>query len=156
LLAHARSRPNITVRFGWQVDSFDDDNNGVRIEAEAVGDGAQKGARERWRAQYLVGCDGGRSFVRRSLALRYHGFAELGEPHYGGRMIATHVRAPTLYKEHLAQRHGWQYWTVNADARMTLISLRGDQEFLVFSKGRDDSETPPTDEAMARHITRAI
>ena len=29
------------------------------------------GTREIWRAQYLAGCDGGRSFVRRSLALRY-------------------------------------------------------------------------------------
>ncbi len=155
LLAHARTRPNITVRFGWHVDKFDDDNDGVTIEAEAA-TGEAKSRREIWRAQYLVGCDGGRSFVRRSLALRYHGFAKLDAPHYGGRMIATHMRAPTLYKQHLAGRHGWQYWTVNADARMTLISLRGDEEFLVFSKGRDDSDAPPSDAAMAKHITRAI
>ncbi|HTS40744.1 MAG TPA: FAD-dependent monooxygenase [Xanthobacteraceae bacterium] len=155
LLAHARTRPNITVRFGWQVDKFDDDDKGVTLEAEAVA-GSAKGARETWRAQYLVGCDGGRSFVRRSLALRYHGFAKLDAPHYGGRMIATHMRAPTLYRDHLKHRHGWQYWTVNADARMTLISLRGDEEFLVFSKARDDADAPPSDEAMARHITRAI
>jgi 2-polyprenyl-6-methoxyphenol hydroxylase-like FAD-dependent oxidoreductase len=159
LLAHARTRPNITVRFGFQACAFTDDDAGVTVEAEAVaGDakGARETSRETWRAQYLVGCDGGRSFVRRSLALRYHGFAKLDAPHYGGRMVATHLRAPTLYKDHLADKHGWQYWTVNADARMTLISLRGDEEFLVFSKARDDADAPPDDAAMAKHIQRAI
>src|ERR1700681_4859299 len=45
LLAHARTRKNITVRFGWQADKFDDDNDGVTIEAEAVTD-ANKVVRE--------------------------------------------------------------------------------------------------------------
>ena len=109
LLAEARRRPNITVRFGWQADKLDDDADGVTVEAVPTGDGA----RETWRAQYLVGCDGGRSFVRRFLALRYHGLAKLDSPHYGGRMNATYLKAPTLYRDHLAHRAGWQYWTVN-------------------------------------------
>jgi 2-polyprenyl-6-methoxyphenol hydroxylase-like FAD-dependent oxidoreductase len=155
LLAHARTRPNIAVRFGWQVDKFDDDEQGVTVEAEAVA-GAAKGAREKWRAQYLVGCDGGRSFVRRSLALRYHGFAKLDAPHYGGRMIATHMRAPTLYRDYLKNRHGWQYWVVNPDVRATIIALRGDEEFLVFSKGRDDQDAPPSDAEMAQLVRRAV
>ncbi len=155
LLAHARTRENINVRFGWQVDKFDDDDKGVTLEAEAVGDDARKGARETWRAQYLVGCDGGRSFVRRSLALRYHGFAKLDAPHYGGRMIATHMRAPTLYRDHLAHWHGWQYWVVNPEVRATIISLRGDEEFLVFSKAKDD-EAVPSDEAIANMVRRGV
>jgi len=64
LLAHARTRPNINVRFGWQVIKFNDDQDGVTIEAEAA-DGSR---REHWRAQYLVGCDGGRSVVRAAAA----------------------------------------------------------------------------------------
>jgi 2-polyprenyl-6-methoxyphenol hydroxylase-like FAD-dependent oxidoreductase len=154
LLAHARTRKNITVRFGWQVDKFEDDDEGVTVEAEAVA-GASKDAREKWRAQYLVGCDGGRSFVRRSLALRYHGFAKLDAPHYGGRMIATHMRAPTLYKEHLARRHGWQYWVVNPEVRATIISLRGDEEFLIFSKAPDGEETPD-DARLSDLVRRAV
>ncbi len=152
LLAEARKSPNIEVRFGWQVEKFDDDQDGVTVEAlSTAGD-----AREIWRAQYLVGCDGGRSFVRHSLALRYHGFAKLDAPHYGGRMIATHMRAPTLYREHLARRHGWQYWVVNHDVRATIISLAGDEEFLIFSKARDDSDAPPDDAALTHMIRRAI
>jgi 2-polyprenyl-6-methoxyphenol hydroxylase-like FAD-dependent oxidoreductase len=154
LLAHARTRKNITVRFGWQADKFDDDEQGVTVEAEAIA-GENKGARETWRAQYLVGCDGGRSFVRRSLALRYHGFAKLDAPHYGGRMIATHMRAPTLYKDHLARRHGWQYWVVNPEVRATIISLRGDEEFLIFSKAAD-AEAVPDDARLSNMVRRAV
>ena len=151
LLEEARRRPNITVRFGWQGDKFEDDADGVTVEAQAIGGGA----RESWRAQYLIGCDGGRSFVRRSLALRYHGFAKLDSALYGGRMNATYLKAPTLYRDHLAHRPGWQYWTVNPEVRATIISLKSDEEFLVFSKGADDG-APPTDQEMAQMVRRAV
>jgi 2-polyprenyl-6-methoxyphenol hydroxylase-like FAD-dependent oxidoreductase len=151
LLAHARTRPNITVRFGWSVVGFQEDDDGVTVEAEQ----AAGGARETWRAQYLVGCDGGRSFVRRSLALKYQGFASLDSPHYGGRQNATYFRAPTLYRDHLAHRPGWNYWMVNPKGRCTIISLNDVQEFLAFSKGADDG-APPTDADMVGVIRRAV
>jgi 2-polyprenyl-6-methoxyphenol hydroxylase-like FAD-dependent oxidoreductase len=152
LLDQARASKNIDVRFGWHMTRFEDDNNGVTVEAEPAGGGP----RETWQAQYLVGCDGGRSFVRRSLAFRYHGFAKLDVPHYGGRMVATHMRAPTLYRDHLKHRHGWQYWVVNPEIRATIISLAGDEEFLVFSKAAEDSDVPPDDAAISTMIRRAI
>lgn len=152
LLEYARSRPNISVRFGWTVQSFEDDASGVTVRAESA-DGK---ASETWRAQYLVGADGGRSSVRRSLALRYHGFAKLDTPYYGGRMIATHMRAPTLYRDHLARHHGWQYWVVNPEVRATIITLSGDEEFLVFSKANDEDGAPPTDAAMTEMVHKAI
>jgi 2-polyprenyl-6-methoxyphenol hydroxylase-like FAD-dependent oxidoreductase len=149
LFEHACTRPNITIRFGWQVDKFDEDADGVTVEATSGGQ------RETWRAQYLAGCDGGRSFVRRSLALRYHGFASLDSPQYGGRQNATYFRAPTLYRDHLAHRPGWNYWVVNPQGRCTIISLNDQEEFLAFSKASDDGR-PPTDEGMARVILRAV
>jgi 2-polyprenyl-6-methoxyphenol hydroxylase-like FAD-dependent oxidoreductase len=149
LLEHARTRPNITIRFGWSVTGFQEDNDGVTVEAESAG------AHETWRAQYLAGCDGGRSFVRRSLALRYNGFASLDSPYYGGRQNATYFRAPTLYRDHLAQRPGWNYWIVNPKGRCTIISLNDDEEFLAFSKAPDDG-AEPTDEDAARTIVRSV
>ena len=125
--------------------SFQEDADGVTVEAESD----RRRREETWRAQYLAGCDGGRSFVRRSLALRYHGFASLDSPHYGGRQNATYFRAPTLYRDHLAHRPGWNYWVVNPKGRCTIISLNDDDEFLAFSKAPDDG-TPPTDEDVAR------
>jgi 2-polyprenyl-6-methoxyphenol hydroxylase-like FAD-dependent oxidoreductase len=149
LLRYARTRPNITVRFGWSVTAFQDDEAGVTVEARS------HSGSETWRAQYLAGCDGGRSFVRRSLALRYHGFTKLDSPHYGGRMNATYFRAPTLYRDHLAQRPGWNYWIVNPHMRFVLITLNDTEEFLVFSKGSDEA-VPPTDEGMSELIRRGI
>jgi 2-polyprenyl-6-methoxyphenol hydroxylase-like FAD-dependent oxidoreductase len=149
LLAHARTRPNITVRFGWQVDKFDDDDEGVTVEA------ASGGKRESWRAQYLAGCDGGRSFVRRSLALRYNGFAKLDSPLYGGRMNATYFRAPTLYPDYLAERPGWNYWVCNPEGRCVIITLNDPDQFLMFSKGSDEG-IAPTDEGMAQFVRRAV
>jgi 2-polyprenyl-6-methoxyphenol hydroxylase-like FAD-dependent oxidoreductase len=151
LLAHARTRKRITVRFGSPVTGFQEDNAGVTIESETV----SNGEKETWRAQYLVGCDGGRSFVRRSLSLRYNGFAKLDSPHYGGRMNATYLRAPTLYRDHLAQRPGWNYWIVNPEMRYVLITLNDPDDFLVFSKGSDEG-VAPTDEAMADLVQRGV
>ena len=110
------------------MERFGDDEAGVTVHAEAA-DGQREASRknEIWRTQYLVGADGGRSSVRRSLALRYNGFAKLDAPHYGGRMVATHMRAPTLYRDHLARHHGWQYWVVNPEVRATIITLSGDE-----------------------------
>jgi 2-polyprenyl-6-methoxyphenol hydroxylase-like FAD-dependent oxidoreductase len=155
LLEYARSRPNISVRFGWTVERFQDDEKGVTVHAEAADGKASETPRETWRAQYLVGADGGRSSVRRSLALRYHGFAKLDAPHYGGRMIATHMRAPTLYRDHLARHHGWQYWVVNPQVRATIITLSGDEEFLIFSKAKDN-DAPPTDAEIAQMVQKGI
>ena len=148
LFEHVRTRPNITVRFGWSVTGFQEDAGGVTVETES------ESRRESWRAQYLVGADGGRSFVRRSLALRYNGFGSLDSPHYGGQQNATYFRAPTLYRDHLAKRPGWNYWIVHPMGRCTIISLNDDTEFLAFSKALDD--TPPTDEGAARTIVRAV
>ena len=150
LLAHARTRRNITVRFGFPVTGFQEDNDGVTLQCESA-----SGEKETWRAQYLAGCDGGRSFVRRSLALRYNGFAKLDSPHYGGRMNATYLRAPTLYRDHLAHRPGWNYWIVNPELRYVLITLNDPDDFLVFSKGSDEGLVP-SDEEMAALVRRGI
>ena len=151
LVAHARTRPNITVRFGWNVTSFKEDADGVTVEAEP----AAGGTREVWRAKYLAGCDGGRSLVRRSLALHYNGFGRLDSPYYGGPMIATYLRAPTLYKDHLARRHGWVYRILNTETCPTIISLNRDDEFLVFSKSPEDG-TIPSDHTVAQMVQRVV
>ena len=110
LLAHARTRPehHHPLRLAGRPASR-------RTTTASRSRRSPPARRESWRAQYLAGCDGGRSFVRRSLALRYHGFASLDSPHYGGRQNATYFRAPTLYRDHLAHRPGWKYWIVNPE-----------------------------------------
>lgn len=57
LFDHVATRARITSRFGWRVDGFEQDADGVTVTAAS----AEKGSSECWRGQYLVGCDGGRA-----------------------------------------------------------------------------------------------
>ena len=99
LLDYARTRSNITLRFGWQVDHLATEADGAVVEAERSSDGAC----ESWRVSYVVGCDGGHSFVRQMLGARYRGFDALQQQYMGGRMIASHIRAPNAYQERPAR-----------------------------------------------------
>ena len=60
LLEHAQTRSNIALRFGCRVVEFRENAENVHVLAECN----SSGATEAWQAQYLVGCDGGQSFVR--------------------------------------------------------------------------------------------
>ena len=150
LLEYARTRPNIVLRFGWQVDWLEADADEVTLQAEAV----TGGRRECWRAQYLVGCDGARSFVRRTLGAAYHGFGALQQAYMGGRMIASHIRAPTLLRACFGERRGWQYWSINPERQMMLGSLNGNDEFLVFAQQAEPHHVPD-DSMIAKMIIRA-
>ena len=149
LLEYARTRPNIVLRFGWQVDRLEADANEVTLQAEAV----TGGRRECWRAQYLVGCDGARSFVRRTLGAAYQGFDALQQAYMGGRMIASHIRAPTL-RACFGERRGCQYWSINPERQMMLGSLNGNDEFLVFAQQAEPHHVPD-DSMIAKMIIRA-
>jgi hypothetical protein len=70
-------------------------------------------------------------------------------------MNATYLRAPTLYRDHLAHRPGWNYWIVNPELRYVLITLNDPDDFLVFSKGSDEGLVPSDDE-MAALVLRGI
>jgi 2-polyprenyl-6-methoxyphenol hydroxylase-like FAD-dependent oxidoreductase len=145
LLEHLRTRPNIEVRFGWQADAFSQDAEGVSLVATRLADGET----EQWRARYLVGCDGGHSAVRRALGIRYSGYDRLEQAYLGGRMYATYLRAPTLYRDYLGRRRAWMYWVVNPELRSTLFALNGKDEFMFWIKPKDADALP--DAATVRH-----
>jgi 2-polyprenyl-6-methoxyphenol hydroxylase-like FAD-dependent oxidoreductase len=69
LLAHAERLPALTMRHGWRLAAFDDMGDHVRAALEHDTTGERQVVETEW----LVGCDGGASFVRRSLGIRMHG-----------------------------------------------------------------------------------
>ena len=88
----------VVIRRGASVSGFDEDGSGIVVELD---DG------QRVRAQYLVGCDGGRSFVRKAAGIGFPGAdptishllaeAELeGEPKWslGSDAVGTHALSP--------------------------------------------------------------
>jgi 2-polyprenyl-6-methoxyphenol hydroxylase-like FAD-dependent oxidoreductase len=151
LFAHAKTRPNIVMRFGWRVERFEQDVDGVGLTAVRE----PEGTKQAWRADYLVGCDGGRSLVRRALGIRFRGEAGLEQRYFGGRMFSTYVRAPALYREFLGHRRAWQYWAVNPDIRSSLIAVNGSDEFL-FRTRASEPDKPPEDAAVADAMRRCV
>jgi 2-polyprenyl-6-methoxyphenol hydroxylase-like FAD-dependent oxidoreductase len=147
LLEEARRRERITLRFGWEMTDFAQDADGVTLNAQAV-DG---NGNERWRAGYLIGCDGGRSFVRRGLGIRYAGEETLQQAYFGGRMFASYLRAPSLYRDVLKDRACFQHWAINPNIRTTIIALNGEDEFLFWMRPKDP-EAEPEDDVVRRAV----
>lgn len=64
-----QERPEASLRFGWEVEGFEQDEDGVTT---TLRHGAT-GEVETVRSHYLVGCDGGGSTVRRQLGIELGG-----------------------------------------------------------------------------------
>jgi 3-(3-hydroxy-phenyl)propionate hydroxylase len=63
-IARLRAMANATVRMGERVTGIEQDADGVAVQTE----------HEALRADYVIGCDGGRSTVRKALAIEFEGF----------------------------------------------------------------------------------
>jgi 2-polyprenyl-6-methoxyphenol hydroxylase-like FAD-dependent oxidoreductase len=64
----AESTPNVTVSFGCELTGFSQDDHGVDVRLRTL-DGHDQAVR----ADYLAGCDGGRSTVRKELGIKLQG-----------------------------------------------------------------------------------
>ena len=67
----AETLPSVDVRYGCEFISFEQDDSGVRARVK------RGSATSELSAQYLVGCDGGSSNVRRQLGIKLQGEANL-------------------------------------------------------------------------------
>jgi 2-polyprenyl-6-methoxyphenol hydroxylase-like FAD-dependent oxidoreductase len=144
LLEHARGVPGIELRYGCRCVEFADEGDGVRVVVEHGDDGRH----EELRGEYLVGCDGGQSFVRHGLGIRYEGEGSLDQPFFGGTMVSTYLSAPGLL-DHLAHAPCWMYWTVNPDCRTQLITLDGEGQYMLQTKLAPGEPVPRPEDAVA-------
>ncbi|CAN7200810.1 FAD-dependent monooxygenase [Variovorax sp. LjRoot84] len=82
----------IDIRWGTELAGFAQDDEGLRLQAHnALGSYALQ-------ARWLVGCDGGQSFVRKSLGLNLEGTA------YEGRYVIIDIE---LHSTHPTERRAW-------------------------------------------------
>lgn len=88
LVKHLESYPNATIHWGADFAGLQQDNDSVTVEADTAE------GRKRFTAPWVIGCDGGRSGVRKALALPFEGFT------WPERFVATDV-----YYDFDA--HGW-------------------------------------------------
>src|SRR5271168_3518276 len=64
----AEATPNVTVRYGLELIDFTQDSDGVTVTGRRT-----DGGEEILRCRYMVGCDGGGSFVRKQLGVKLEG-----------------------------------------------------------------------------------
>jgi 2-polyprenyl-6-methoxyphenol hydroxylase-like FAD-dependent oxidoreductase len=120
LYNHARTFPGVDIRRGWRVDSFSQRAGEVTVEAVEIA----SGRRETHRARCLVGCDGGRSTIRRQLGIELNGIDVIG------RNVSVYFRSPKLI-QHDRNGPAWMYWILNKDQFGTLVALDGRELWLL-------------------------
>jgi 2-polyprenyl-6-methoxyphenol hydroxylase-like FAD-dependent oxidoreductase len=99
----------VNVEFGTALASFTQDQDGVQSVLSTG---------ESLRADYLVGCDGGHSTVRKSLGLQLHGDALDEQP----KLVAD-VEVPDL------ARNDWHVWPFAKGGMIALCPLPGTSLF---------------------------
>ena len=131
--------------YGWRLTGFEEGPEGVLAGAEAV-DGS---ARRRFSADYLVGADGPRSFVRARLGIRYAGSSGVARDFMGGRMYALYLRCAGFH-EAVPHAKAWMHVTYNRDRRAFMAAVDGTSEFAFHTQLRDGEDEEAITEAEAR------
>ncbi len=151
LRKQAEALPGVSVNYGWRLDGFTQDDNGVAATIER----AATGERREVRGLYLVGADGPRSKVREALGFGYAGETGVVRDFMGGRMCAVYLRAPDFYKI-VPHPAAWMYVTFNHDRRTFMAAVDGKGEFAFHTQLRaGEDESAITDDMAKRMFWRA-
>ncbi len=140
LRRHAEALPSNDVRYGWELSQFSELSE--LAEAAGKGDAAEAShpiravvrpvgstsAEVHVRARYLVGADGPRSLVRRSLGIEWGGSTGAQRDFMGGKMFAVYLRAPA-FAEVVKKSPAWMYVAVNHERRAFMAAVDGVSEF---------------------------
>jgi len=100
-------------------------------------------------ARYLVGCDGPRSLVRKSLGIPLQGESGVEREFVGGPMHAVYLRAPGLY-EQINGDPAWMHVNINHKRRCFLVALDGKSEFVFHPQLKPGEDKDNISEAQAR------
>jgi 2-polyprenyl-6-methoxyphenol hydroxylase-like FAD-dependent oxidoreductase len=124
----AEHTPGVTVRFGHELTGFDDDGDGVTARVRTTGGGSHE-----IRADYLVGCDGGNSTVRKVLGIELRGDSLL-------ELRQALFHSPDLF-ERIPIGKGRHYHI--ADDRSSFLIVQDDTEHFSLHAVVDRDEDMP-------------
>ncbi len=108
------TRDSVDARFGWELQSFTQDACGVTAQIHCTATGETQTVT----ADYLVGCDGGRSLVRETLGVPMSGRSGLA------RFVSIYFRAPDFMSAHTFG-HGNIYFPLRKSCRGFLLNWDG-------------------------------
>ena len=110
---HVATLPAVELRYNTTLESFQ--QNGQMVTAKIVD--VKSGRSETIETDYLVGCDGGRSNIRRQLGIQYQGvFAQ-------GMNVAVLFRSPLL--QHTNHGPAVQYQIINSQINGAIAAVDG-------------------------------
>jgi 2-polyprenyl-6-methoxyphenol hydroxylase-like FAD-dependent oxidoreductase len=127
LFEAARSTPNIRILSRTLVETFAQSEREVTA---AVCDLIQ-GKRYPIRTQFMVGCDGGRSGVRRGIGARLSGDAEIQ------RVQSTYIRAPDLLSLQV-EKPAWASFSLNPRRCGNVYAIDGRETWLIHNYLHED------------------
>lgn len=112
--------PGITVHYGTTVEGFEQDEDGVTVNCRR-----EDGSTFSLRSAYLVGADGGRSVVRKTMGARLMGDAEIA------RTRTTLIDSPDMRGLWGDRRPAWMSWVANHKVRGNVVAIDGKNQWLV-------------------------
>ena len=127
LFEHAAATPGVMILDRTRFDGLRQDDGGVTARATHLDTDEEV----RLRARYLVGCDGGRSAVRREIGVRLSGDPVVQ------RCQSSFIRAPELLSR-LQNAPAWGNVSLNPRRSGTVYAVDGHETFIVHNYLRDD------------------
>ncbi|MBI1201095.1 MAG: monooxygenase [Rhodopseudomonas sp.] len=127
LFAHAAAQSRIRILNRTQIESFVQDENGV----VAIARDLDSGETFEIAAAYMVGCDGGRSDVRRQIGARLEGDAVVQ------RVQSSLIRAPQL-NAMIKVPPAWASFTLNPRRSGNVYAIDGRELWLVHNYLREE------------------
>ena len=122
LFAHAASQPRVRILSRTAVEGFVQDERGVTASACDL----DRGERMSIACDYLVGCDGGKSIIRKAIGAKLIGTSEVQ------RVQSTCIRAPDLI-DRLSGKPAWMYLSLNPRRCGTAIAVDGRETWLIHN-----------------------
>ncbi len=127
LVDHATTMPGLRFRHRVKVLGFTQSGDSVVTEAEDL----DSGERRLIDAEYLVGCDGGHSEIRRQIGARLTGDAVVQ------RTQSTYFRAPLL-RGLMQARPAWSNQSINPRRSANIFAIDGRETWLLHCYLRPD------------------
>jgi 2-polyprenyl-6-methoxyphenol hydroxylase-like FAD-dependent oxidoreductase len=118
----ARAMPGLTILYRHEAVDFDQDADGASARLRDLDNGAERSMR----ARFLVGCDGGRSNVRRAIGARLEGDAVVQ------RVQSSFIKAPDLIGR-LQAPPAWAMFSLNPRRSGNIYAIDGRELWLVHN-----------------------
>jgi len=135
LFAHAAAQPRIRMLNRTAFEDFTQDGDSVMAVLRDFDDGARLSIA----CSFLIGCDGGKSTVRKRIGASF-----LGTP-VVQRVQSTYIRAPALVSR-LPGKRAWMYFSLNPRRCGTTIAIDGRETWLIHNfLYRDETEFESVD-----------